>query len=892
MGASTPALGQVLATTTNLPSQIHVYSPSTGQYLTPIAIPPVAPTGMAADDAGRRVFLTDGRTLWILPYDPPRTLRVVGTFNISEAMGGGLAYDAARGQLLGTGGLGISNKLYAIDAASAFVTLIAQLGNVDFGGIDYDVAGDRLVLANDLVANDGAVQGRGLYAWRWPYLPSGVTRLTSYPFKSVGVEERDIDGVGVGFGRVYLCTDELNWMYVYNLSTGQYETPVQQGGFGANAFSGGATVAPSLLVGGSNDLTVTISGAPPCGVTAGETFALTMTVGNAGTQGLTNVVLTCLAGGEVVSTQPAASPSPGGVSFTWAALAPGQSVAASANVRYSQAGNVTSSIQARCDQAEQDMTNNTASVTIAVLPLPPATAVAVGVVSTLGPSSLVPGLGGARFVPGFAIPRASANGQRWMMHARVDGLAASSQVMLAGDVAGGPPTVVARTGAFPAITGDLGPLPPVDIDTQAGVNNDGTYVWSGSDGRSPTVLTNQGSGLVFRGDGMGSEHVVARQGEPVPGIFNATYLHPRGGVSISGSGEVSFVTRVAGAGITLANDWVVLGEDGLSVLARIGSSVPSGQSSGTGTNTFFPLVAIEVNDPRKAFARDESSLRFSVCGRLGGSTVFPAPGGVDLAAMHSDIERGGLIVSVQENCPVAGLSPPVSGQDGGPVVACSVQADGGLIVTGRHSGGGKWVQMNGRVMARTGEFIMPASSERWSSVRIADAFVGAAAISVDSTTQGITAWVVAGATDNADRLRDQVAVLNGSMMLARENDPVDLNGDGIFNDDVMIASFVPFASFLTAQDWYAVVTLRTYAASLACSVDTSVGEALIRVPRPDAQPSCPADFNADGGVDGGDIEAFFIDWSVSGPASDVNLDGGVDGADVEYFFVAWVAGGC
>ncbi|MBX3409156.1 MAG: hypothetical protein KF859_04650 [Phycisphaeraceae bacterium] len=55
---------------------------------------------------------------------------------------------------------------------------------------------------------------------------------------------------------------------------------------------------------------------------------------------------------------------------------------------------------------------------------------------------------------------------------------------------------------------------------------------------------------------------------------------------------------------------------------------------------------------------------------------------------------------------------------------------------------------------------------------------------------------------------------------------------------------------------------------------------------------CVADFNQDGGVDGADVEAFFLSWEAGDTPADVNQDGGVDGADVEYFFVQWEAGGC
>jgi hypothetical protein len=53
-----------------------------------------------------------------------------------------------------------------------------------------------------------------------------------------------------------------------------------------------------------------------------------------------------------------------------------------------------------------------------------------------------------------------------------------------------------------------------------------------------------------------------------------------------------------------------------------------------------------------------------------------------------------------------------------------------------------------------------------------------------------------------------------------------------------------------------------------------------------------ADVNQDGGVDGADVEAFFLDWQDSIPCADANRDGGVDGGDVETFFLTWQTGGC
>lgn len=68
-------------------------------------------------------------------------------------------------------------------------------------------------------------------------------------------------------------------------------------------------------------------------------------------------------------------------------------------------------------------------------------------------------------------------------------------------------------------------------------------------------------------------------------------------------------------------------------------------------------------------------------------------------------------------------------------------------------------------------------------------------------------------------------------------------------------------------------------------------ERLTRVPATCiAPPACIADFNQDGGVDGQDIESFFVAWEAGDAAGDINQDGGVDGGDVEAFIVRWEAG--
>ena len=61
---------------------------------------------------------------------------------------------------------------------------------------------------------------------------------------------------------------------------------------------------------------------------------------------------------------------------------------------------------------------------------------------------------------------------------------------------------------------------------------------------------------------------------------------------------------------------------------------------------------------------------------------------------------------------------------------------------------------------------------------------------------------------------------------------------------------------------------------------------------PSVCPPCAADYDNSGGIDGADVEAFFVDWSASAACADVDQSGGVGGEDVEFFFIVWGNGGC
>ena len=58
------------------------------------------------------------------------------------------------------------------------------------------------------------------------------------------------------------------------------------------------------------------------------------------------------------------------------------------------------------------------------------------------------------------------------------------------------------------------------------------------------------------------------------------------------------------------------------------------------------------------------------------------------------------------------------------------------------------------------------------------------------------------------------------------------------------------------------------------------------------RPACAADYDNNGGVDGGDLAAFFADFESGEGCADVDGNGGVDGGDLGFFFTLFEAGGC
>lgn len=74
--------------------------------------------------------------------------------------------------------------------------------------------------------------------------------------------------------------------------------------------------------------------------------------------------------------------------------------------------------------------------------------------------------------------------------------------------------------------------------------------------------------------------------------------------------------------------------------------------------------------------------------------------------------------------------------------------------------------------------------------------------------------------------------------------------------------------------------------------DVGALDNVIMAPPAPICPECAADYDRNGGVDGGDLAAFFADFEAGETCADVDGNGGVDGGDLASFFAVFEAGGC
>jgi len=609
------------------------------------------------------------------------------------------------------------------------------------------------------------------------------------------------------------------------------------------------------------DLQAVITAPANCSVNIGETATYQFTLNNRGPDSSENTVLAVTFPDNVtfLSSLPPLTPVGNTLTLDLGTIGNGGGGSISADFRVDSGTSVVMGTAASSGTPDPAPGNNAAghSLTIAT---PPSSAVATGVFSTIptDPGSLVPNLGGARFssTGGIQRPFVSANGSHFAVIVDTDLPTTSDQVLVVGTT----------TGSFAvAVQEGVTPTPESDIvgilDEVVGINDSGDYAFATNTDlatNDEVIIKSAGEILI----------TVARenQGGPTGGyLWGAT----SDSVSIQNDGSVSFYSTLLNA--TTTTDTCYVTDDGATYLTQEGVTTPTGQAGGT---TYFAGLLQTGATEGLSLSLDGSGDHWCAVMELQGAPA--AENRVLVVDNDVKFQEGYVLPNSTFSSPVASTAPLMN----------AMMGNGDWLAYGSNADGGDWVVRNGSVIAATGEPIHTGASEVWGATFYTQTWFYAA-----GNPRGD--YVVGGVFEGPT-ISNAAVVLNGERIIARENDPVDLDNNGVFDDGLYIRTFIDDRIFMT-DDWlYMVVRLRDAASALCDATDTDRGQALIRIPLGSGGgcPPCAADFNEDGGVDGGDVEAFFTTWESGGGCGDVNQDGGVDGGDVEAFFTAWEAGGC
>ena len=357
---------------------------------------------------------------------------------------------------------------------------------------------------------------------------------------------------------------------------------------------------------------------------------------------------------------------------------------------------------------------------------------------------------------------------------------------------------------------------------------------------------------------------------------------------ITNAGDISVLTTLTGQGIIttgtspVQNNAAMVTGGGAVLSLQKGVTVPGNQLAGPGNATWSVIQGGGGEGVISTRSADGS--HGLVNGQINtGSTANDEVLVVD----------GNVVLQKSVAIPGSGISEPVLS-----LPYSYMEADGNWYAYGRFGPSGfGWVVRSGGVIAKHGDAIVPNSSERYAGNATNPAFANTFFM---ATGRG-SDYVLGGVTNNADTYQNSVLVHNGATVIAREGDPIDIDGNGIADDDAYIANFPQNRAFISAdRKLWVVVDVRTKAATCnAASTNVAatpviIGQAMLVIDLPATGPLCLADINLDGIIDGNDftdfINAFGVGDVTLDPRADVVPDSIIDGNDFIAFINAFSAG--
>jgi hypothetical protein len=440
---------------------------------------------------------------------------------------------------------------------------------------------------------------------------------------------------------------------------------------------------------------------------------------------------------------------------------------------------------------------------------------------------------------GFDRPFASQNGQKIFFTGLANLVATEDECYIVVDNFGTSAATVAREGtAFGSPTGDLLALG----DQRMGINANGHFVF-GVDTNALAAVDK----FVIKWDGAAFV-TVAREGDLIPGSATETWGNGMNSGHIMADGNTLFcAVDTGGVNPTTSDDYCMVGN---VIFIQTGNNIAGAQWDAFNSSDFWMTSdgahSMMVGDDNTPTTQDRILV-------------------VDAA------------VKVREGVPLpgSGFASNVSASFGTSVENLLFN-DGSYMIHGSNADGIDWAYRNGAVVAKTDDPIVPASTELFDDTLFSTTFFTIAGNAVGHS-------IVGGTTNAVDVNNNAVLVLDGTRIVLRENDMVDLNGNGLADDDAFIATFNNDDCFLTDD------LKLVFFADVRNALLVSLGQMVLKV---DLN-LCHADIappGGDGAVGIADLLRVIQSWGHAfGDPADINDDGIVNIADLLQVIATWGA---